>query len=283
MATIRSGWFPEALHPETSSAEIKETNEDCSRRFAELAAEIDQLRLQVQASMNTPSSSSAASNTSKATSNLQSPPSPPLPPAKSQFFFKSTGHLPTFNASNKGNLNRAYIKEVFDFFSKLEEGFGLRNYELQLPARSTEGWVKYAILQLRDDLRNWARFKWGLNPSISWEVFKKSVISTYIPGAAIQQLEREYAKYESNSNSSNIMLFNNVFREFRLLMAFVGKDIPEKTAIEHYIQKIGSSGKPALGLTQLTTAERITEGCAVSRSLEEVMEYCENIYHDGRI
>lgn len=245
---------------ESLSVEAGEAKEELERRFAELAAEIDQLRLQVQPSMYTPSCTSGTSTTPL------TPGSPP-PPDKPFFFYNSRDTLPT--------LNGASIKEVYTFFTSLEREFKLRNYELRLPASNTDGWTHYALMRLAGTAVNWATTKWGIAPNISWETFKKAMVSGFITDTTVRQLSTGYVGL-SVTSSGDIRTFNDSFREFRLLLDFVGKSVDEKAAIRDYEDKIKLNKKVALAFAQFMTVERIVERTSAV-SLAEIMKYCENV------
>lgn len=281
---------PESLYSEIK-AQQEEASEASARRFAELAAEIDQLRLQTRT--NTPSSSSVASITptmTPLTTNLL-----PLrdqfsldfsPQTKSFFFFGSRNYLPTLRSTS--------IEDIYQFFAQLEREFKLRNYELQLPADNTDGWARYALMQLGEAVGTLAMLKLdaSVSPNSSWGAFKRSIMNNFITDNAIQKLEREYTKLDCNpnlgngcisSNDGNISILNGRFRYLRLLMAFVGKDIPEETAVKHYVKKVANNVKVALALAQFVTAERIIERSPSSMGLEEVMDYCEKMDNTYRV
>lgn len=255
--------------PETIRAEIKspqtEAGEDLNRRLAELSAEIDQLRLQVQPSMYTPSCSSTTSTT--ATSPV-TPLTPNAPCAgKPFFFFNSRDHLPFLRSQT--------IKEVYTFITTLEREFRLRNYELQLPADNTNGWTNYALMRLAETATVWATTKWGASPDISWETFRKAVVSDFTSDTAVRELSAAYVKIVASS-SGDIRTFNDNFREHRLLLEFVGKGVEEKSAIRDYEEKIRQNKKVSLAFAQFLTVERIVERSIVV-SLADAMKYCENV------
>lgn len=253
--------------PKTVCTEITaEASEELNRRFAELAAEIDQLRLQVQPSMYTPSCSSTTSTTTTAppvtplTSNLPST-------GKPFFFFNSSEKLPTLHGQS--------IKEVYTFLTGLERQFKLRNYELQLPADNTSGWANYATMRLAATAEIWATTRWGVSPDISWETFRKAMVSDFITDTAIRELSAVYVGLVASS-SGDIRGFNDSFRETMLLLAFVGKGIDEKAAVRDYEEKIRQNKKVALAFAQFLTVERIVGGSSVV-SLADAMKYCENV------
>lgn len=223
-------------------------------RFTELSAEIDQLRLHVQPSMYTPSRSSSVA--------------PSLTSADKPFFFLTSYEtLPM--------LYNPVIKEVYAFLTKLERMFTLRNYELQLPRENTAGWTNYAVLRLSGTAETWATTKWGVSPDLEWAVFRQALVSEFISDSAIRELSAGYIGLTAKSNSS-ITDFNDSFREFRLLLAFVGKAVEEKAAIRDYEEKIRQNKKVALAFTQFLTVEKIVEKASVV-SLADAMNYCENV------
>lgn len=228
------------------------------QRFAELAEEMEQLRVQVQPSMYTPS---CGSSTPPLTSNA-----PPCAD-KPFFFLASRDNLPT--------LSNPTIKEVYAFLTTLERMFKLRNYELRLPSDSTSGWTNYAILRLSGTAEIWATTKWGVSPDISWETFRQAMVTEFISDSAVRELNTGYVGLAASS-SGNIRTFNDSFREFRLLLAFVGKAVEEKPAVRDYEEKIRHNKKVALAFAQFLTVERIVEKSSVV-SLADAMKYCENV------
>lgn len=251
--------------PETLRAQIKtqqtEVSEELNRRFAELAAEIDQLRLQVQPSMYTPSCSSTTSTTTPLTSNVPST-------GKPFFFFNSRENIPALSGQS--------IKEVYTFLTSVERQFKLRNYELQLPADNTNGWVHYALMRLTSTPEIWATTRWGVFPDISWETFRKAMVSDFISDTAIRELSAGYVGLNASASSGNIRNFNDSFRETMLLLQFVGKGVDEKAAVRDYEEKIRQNKKVALAFAQFLTVERIVGGSSVV-SLADAMKYCENV------
>lgn len=235
---------------------LRESGPD--QRFAELAEEMEQLRLQVQPSMYTPS---CGSGTPPLTSNA-----PPCAD-KPFFFLTSRDGLPT--------LHNPTIKEVYAFLTTLERMFKLRNYELRLPPDSTSGWTNYATLRLSGTADIWATTKWGVSPDISWETFRQAMVTEFIGDSAIRELNAGYVGLAASS-SGNIRSFNDSFREFRLLLEFVGKAVEEKSAIRDYEEKIRHNKKVALAFAQFLTVERIVEKSSVV-SLADAMKYCENV------
>lgn len=223
-------------------------------RFAELSAEIDQLRLHVQPSMYTPSCGSSVA--------------PSLTSADKPFFFLTSYEtLPT--------LQGPVIREVYAFLTKLERIFTLRNYELQLPRENTAGWTNYAVLRLSGTAETWATTKWGVSPELEWAEFRQALVSEFISDSVVRELSVGYIGLTAQS-SGNITGFNNSFREFRLLLAFVGKVVEEKAAIRDYEEKIRQNKKVALAFAQFLTVERIVEKSSVV-SLADAMKYCENV------
>lgn len=117
-------------------------------------------------------------------------------------------------------------------------------------------------------------------------------MDNFITDVAVKNLEREYEKLDCDPNfgtgcpslatDGSILILNRNFRELRLLMTFVGKDIPEKTAVKHYVEKIAHNEKVALALSQAVAVERIMEGPSASMSLDEAMRYCENVDNTSR-
>lgn len=291
--------FEEALEQLRSSSpragiktQQEKANEASARRFAELAAEVGQLRLQVQTGIDTPYSSSTVSSTPIETclrSNFIHP-GTPRSEDLSFFYYKSRKHLPILSGGHSllNHQKVPTIHQVFEFLTQLEREFKLRNYELRLPADNTDGWAKYALMQLGGAVKARATFKWGVDPNISWETFRKWVMDSFITDIAIQEIEKQYTEFHYdptrrytyaggfNTVMNNVLIFNDMFRELRLLMAFLGRDTPEEMAIRDYLKKISSHNKVALALSQ---SAEVGEGVGGSSwlSLEELMGYCENV------
>ncbi|KAL0636165.1 hypothetical protein Q9L58_004839 [Maublancomyces gigas] len=262
--------FEESLPKTRSTETTTEASEELNRRFAELAAEIDQLRLQVQPSMYTPSCSSTTSSSTNTTITASSvtPLTSNLPSAgKPFFFFNSRDNIPALHGQT--------IKEVYAFLTGVERQFKLRNYELQLPADNTSGWVNYALMRLSGTVEIWATTRWGICPDISWETFRKAMVSDFISDTAIRELSAGYVGLVASS-SGNIRGFNDSFREAMLLLEFVGKGFDEKAAVRDYEEKIRQNKKVALAFAQFLTVERIVGGSSVV-SLADAMKYCENV------
>lgn len=285
----------EALRSEAT--DHRDKTDESSARFAELAAEIHQLRLQVQTNMNTPSSSSTTSTTPTVTSLMLDP-----PPSENRFFVsyqtKKCIHVFSGNTSFHGTVpphqtcpshsGTVLIKKIFGFINNVEQEFRQRNRELQLPTDSTDGWASCAILMLRETAETWAISKWGTNPNVSWEDFKKWLIDSFVTDTAIRDLEHDYANPVRDVTSGkpitdiiSIPVLNDKLRELILLMKFVGKDVSEEMAIKHYVEKIAGNKTVALAFSQYVTVERLLERSS-KMGLEEVMKYCENVDRNAR-
>lgn len=245
--------------------ETQQKVEEVSRCCAELLSQIEQLRLVVQTGMDTPCSS---------TTSLP-------PPAEPVFLFKNVASLPTYTYDCTGDSTTS-TRRLYDFVTTLERAFKLRNYELQLPADSTEGWVNYAAVQLRGAAEDRMVSKWGTSPNTSWKVFRKWLIDSFTLDKWVQDINRDYSTFDCKTYDShgNITTFNNKFREYRLLLSFLGRDMSQEEMLKDYETKITKNNKVAVALKQFMTVEKMV-GQLESVKLEDIMKYCENVHHTG--
>jgi molecular chaperone GrpE (heat shock protein) len=124
------------------------------------------------------------------------------------FYIKSDSGLPTFSGKNAG------LDDVDSFLLSLERHFQAQSFRLHIREGLTNGWVNFAVLQLRDEALLWANRKFPPHriDRADWILFCSELRKRFIPVDALLKLEDEWELLKIG-RTERVSAFNERFLE----------------------------------------------------------------------